>query len=169
MASNELIKCVFEGCTKISLDSYVEHLIQNHNAPKVERPKFACTIDFTKPMLETFDTKNPDSTVTGSLLQVFDGKTFIWKILLRGNILYAQMFLLGSASDADKYLCEFKLSGTGMKQKIIFCGDVVPIHFLNTENVEQHPGTLRFNASTARTFLKHGDGIKCNISIMKKD
>ena len=164
MASNELITCVFGCCTKISLNSYVEHLIQNHNALIVDiNIKFAWRIGITK---------NSDSKVWSSL-QVFDGKTFIWRFLLRGNIFHAQMFLLGSASDAEKYLCEFKLSGTGMKQKIIFCGDVVPIHFLNTENVEQHPGTLRFNDSTARTFLKHGDDesyrIKFNLSIMKKD
>ena len=113
-------------------------------------------------------------------LQVFDGKTFILRITVRNEsesrvlphyMYYAQIFLLGSASEAEKYLCKYKLSGTG-NQEIIVCGEeVVPIDLLNTEDVLQHPGTVMINERKVR-FMKHGDDesrIQFNLSIMKKN
>ena len=149
-----LIKCVVGNCvkSKISHDSYIEHQIQKHKAYKYkeEGSHFDYLITIRKPILETFGKRNTKPTFWAPCIRKFDGKTFILRIFLKNNIFHAQIFLCGSVSEAEEYSCEFKLSG--MKQKLNFCGDVLSLDTLNTENVE-HPDTLIFYDSTARKFL----------------
>ena len=104
----------------------------------------------------------------------FDGQTFIAVFKKEMNNFCAQIFLHGNLTDAEKYLCQIKVTnGEDPRYNISFSGDIISVDVpIVDETREKHSGTFSFGKTMARRLLNklaNGDGLCIDITIFKKE
>ena len=101
----------------------------------------------------------------------FDGETFLISLTKFNNLFHCQCFLLGTESDAKKYLCEISSNSIDFPNNTIkFTGDIISVDVKRTEyEKEDYVNNFSFTNTMARKLWnKANQNITFNVAIMKK-
>ena len=160
-----LIACINSGCGLQGFNSYITHLIENHDATFLE--------DYERDNLEhTIIIPNKKSFRSPSEIFNFNDHTFIIFVSVRRSIFRFQFFILGTKSDAEKYTYDVKLKNDkGTRYDLKFSAEVTPIDLPYQTRVD-HPGTFLFAYPTAQEFsvrdIQNREKLTLQVTVKKK-
>ena len=164
-----LFECVETNgtkCCNIKLtvkDGVSKHFEESHKIKK--RPNTQGQFEYRM----TVNSTHLDVGAWNEYITDFDKQSFILTCYRKKNIFNIQLFIVGSVTEAEKYLFEIKCNTLGItKQSISFIGDVISVDVPIANNArENHCGTFSFTTAMAKKWMCEENRLIFKVTIRK--